>query len=71
MGQRRILTLHLLETPNRFFVVPRRPEQCESVVQFLAGGIRSQIERLLEFPDGVRLGGGVFVERLTQVAVLR
>ena len=62
--------LHLLEQPNGLLVMAGSSQQGECVVQLVAGGIRSQMHRQLEFPYSFLLGGGVLIIRLTQVATL-
>ncbi len=43
-------------------------QQGQAVIHLLAGGIGRQVQRFLEFIDGLRLGGGVLIEGLAKIA---
>ncbi len=69
MRQRRVLALDALELGDPLGGAPRL-EQREAVVQALARRARRQRQRLAQLLHRLRLGGGVLVERLAEVAML-
>jgi hypothetical protein len=67
VGDCGIELLGLLQLGDAFLGLAGAQEG-EAVIHVFAGGIGGEVEGLLELVNGLRLGGGVLVESLAEIA---